>query len=71
LKNQISGWRTNAVIAAIIAISLVLYFTGSSPWVFAIAALMIFSGLLGQYFRGQAEYQCLEACLRNGLRLLD
>lgn len=50
-SSQSGGWRTNAVILAIIGVSVALYMTGSPPWVFAIAALLVFAYLLGQRFR--------------------
>ena len=49
--SRVVGWRTNAVIIAIIAISVALYSSGSPPSVFAVAALLVFAYLLGQYFR--------------------
>ena len=43
--------KRNAVVALIIASSVLLYALGDPAWVFAIAALLVAAFLLGQYYR--------------------
>lgn len=46
-----SPTKRNAVIAFVMASSVLLYVLGSPAWVFAIAAFLIAAFLLGQYYR--------------------
>jgi hypothetical protein len=50
-RSQTGGWRTSAVIAAVMAIAVATYVIDHDAWVFGIGAFMAFAYLLGQYLR--------------------